>query len=485
MIIKLISLPLNIIRYTSFFGIRWIKYFHRGIDIGASVRGRSGDEVKATSNGVVRKISKNVDSYGNYIVIEHDGWCDLFAHLKSFNVRLNQKVVAGQVVAKMGSSGCDPSAVHLHYEIRLCDFAHFNDMGTILGFTNVPKYLVDPKPYLDALISPKVVPQNFKNKKMGSDEMIMGIDVSHNNGSIDWKKVAKAGVDFAIIRAGYGWSSNQIDKKFVYNMNNALKNGIDVGCYWFSYAYSPHTARLEAELFLKTIRPFKITYPLAFDWEYDSINYANNYFKKNKIKDEYGNIKTMTPKLACEIADTFLMTCANAGYYVINYTNPDLIQNYFTYPCMNKFEKWIAKWSKYKPSMVTGLWQNEVRGTAKDIERGFASVLGSLSGVKGCIDMDISYKDYPTIIQNAGLNHLAKPVSQKTNIPEILEKKLYLKGEKVKVLKNIIYGTNKTFAKFYSTYDVLYDQKEGSDRIVLGYKGKIVSAIDVDNVQRV
>lgn len=472
MIIKLISLPLAIIRYTSFFGIRWVTQFHRGIDLGAYIRGRAGDAVKATANGIVRKISNNVDSYGNYIVIEHDGWCDLYAHLQSFNVKLNQRVIAGQVIGFMGSTGCDPSAIHLHYEIRACSYAHFNDKGTILGFKNVPKYLVDPKPYIDALISPKKekveTPQNDK----GSDKMFTGIDVSHNNGNIDWQKVSKAGVDFAIIRAGYGWGANQIDRKFIYNITNALRYGIECGSYWFSYAGTIAEAKLEANLFLKTIKPYRLEYPIAFDFEYDSVTYN----QKRGI--------TMTSTLASAIADAFLMTCANAGYYVVNYTNRDYIQRYFNQPCMGKFEVWEARWTKYKPTTITGLWQNEVRGTAEDIAKGRASVLGSLPGVTGCIDMDISYKDYPTIIQNAGLNHLAKPIPPKTNIPEVLEKKLYLKGEKVKVLKNIIYGTNKTFARFYSTYEVLYDQKKNSDRIVLGKNGKIVTAISENNIQR-
>lgn len=482
--IKLTNPPLKNIRYTSFYGERWGD-LHRGCDLGASIMGIFGDDVIATADGIVRKISNNVDSYGNYIVIEHDGWCDLFAHLHSFAIKLNQKVIAGQTIGLMGASGMNNSnAVHLHYEIRRTDYAHFNERGIVLGFANKPKYLIDPKPYIDAAISQKVEKLNIPNKKIGSDEML-GIDVSHNNGVIHWDKVAKAGVDFAIIRAGYGWGEKQVDKKFVYNITNALKNGIDVGCYWFSYSYSVETAKLEAELFLRTISKYRLTYPIAFDWEYDAINYANNYFKKNNIKGLDGKIKTVTPQLACEIANTFLSICAAAGYYVVNYTNRDYIQKYFNQPCMSKFEIWEARWSKYKPPTVTGLWQNEVRGTAEDIAKGKASVLGSLPGVVGCIDMDISYKDYPTIIKNAGLNHLAKPISPKTNIPEILEKKLYKKGEKVKVLKNIIYGTNKTFARFYSTYDVLYDQKENSDRIVIGRNGKIVSAVSENNIQRV
>lgn len=38
--------------------------------------------------------------------------------------------------------------------------------------------------------------------------MMKGIDVSKWQGRIDWQKVKAAGIEFAIIRAGYGSSAN-------------------------------------------------------------------------------------------------------------------------------------------------------------------------------------------------------------------------------------------------------------------------------------
>lgn len=49
-----------------------------------------------------------------------------------------------------------------------------------------------------------------------------GIDVSHHQGEIDWKKVKADGVKFAIIRAGFGNSAAQKDKQFEVNMKGAL-----------------------------------------------------------------------------------------------------------------------------------------------------------------------------------------------------------------------------------------------------------------------
>ena len=64
--------------------------------------------------------------------------------------------------------------------------------------------------------------------------MKQGIDVSAHDGRIDWKKVKDSGVNFAILRAGYGNSITQKDEQFQRNYREATKVGIPVGAYWFS-----------------------------------------------------------------------------------------------------------------------------------------------------------------------------------------------------------------------------------------------------------
>ena len=59
-----------------------------------------------------------------------------------------------------------------------------------------------------------------------------GIDVSVHNGSIDWNRVKNDSIGFAILRAGYGKTASQKDKKFEENYNGAKAAGIPVGAYW-------------------------------------------------------------------------------------------------------------------------------------------------------------------------------------------------------------------------------------------------------------
>ena len=66
--------------------------------------------------------------------------------------------------------------------------------------------------------------------------MSKGIDVSKWQGVIDFDAVKSSGIDFVIIRAGYGKESWQKDSYFERNYKNAKSAGLKVGAYWYSYA---------------------------------------------------------------------------------------------------------------------------------------------------------------------------------------------------------------------------------------------------------
>ena len=80
---------------------------------------------------------------------------------------------------------------------------------------------------------------------------IKGIDVSVWQGAIDFNAVRNSGVDFVIIRAGYG--TNSKDKYFEENYRKAKAAELHVGAYWYSYADSFSEAVQEAEMFLSTL----------------------------------------------------------------------------------------------------------------------------------------------------------------------------------------------------------------------------------------
>ena len=98
---------------------------------------------------------------------------------------------------------------------------------------------------------------------------IKGIDISSYQSNIDWVKAKADGVEFAIIRAGYGSTISQKDKEFENHIKGALSAGVKVGIYWFGYAYNKDTATTEANVCDQVIRPYKdkIELPVFYDWE--------------------------------------------------------------------------------------------------------------------------------------------------------------------------------------------------------------------------
>lgn len=86
--------------------------FHGGVDF----KGKTGDEVVTTADGVVEK-AKYVKGYGKSVVIKHKkGYKTLYAHLSKISVTRGQKVEAGEKIGELGSTGRS-TGPHLHYEI--------------------------------------------------------------------------------------------------------------------------------------------------------------------------------------------------------------------------------------------------------------------------------------------------------------------------------------------------------------------------------
>lgn len=198
--------------------------------------------------------------------------------------------------------------------------------------------------------------------------MIKGIDVSKWNGKIDWKKVKKSGIKFAIIREGYGKKSPvQIDKCFKENMEGAKNEGINVGIYHYSYADNTQDAISEAQFCLENIHGYKLEYPVVFDIEDKEMLKLSNRERTN-------------------ICKAFCEEIEKNGYYVMIYTNKDWIDNYLcTEELFSKYDLWLADWYKDTPSYSCGIWQY--------------SSMGRIDGIKGNVDLNIAYNDYSNILK--------------------------------------------------------------------------------------
>ena len=86
---------------------------HKGIDY----KGKWGDPIIATADGVVEYAGNKANGYGKMVIINHGfGFKTLYGHLSAIKVRKGQVIHKGQVIGKMGSSGRS-TGTHLHYEV--------------------------------------------------------------------------------------------------------------------------------------------------------------------------------------------------------------------------------------------------------------------------------------------------------------------------------------------------------------------------------
>ena len=113
-------------------------------------------------------------------------------------------------------------------------------------------------------------------KKYKTKNNEIGIDVSRHQEIIDFKKVKESNASFVIIRLGYQEGVNgkyKVDPYFYKNIKNAIKNNLKVGVYFYSYANSTIEAKKQAKWVINKIKKYKITMPVAFDWEcYSAFN---------------------------------------------------------------------------------------------------------------------------------------------------------------------------------------------------------------------
>ncbi len=88
--------------------------FHYGIDIGAPM----GAKIVAADSGTVL-FAGWMTGYGQVVILDHgNGRSTLYAHASVLLVKNNQRVIKGQQIAKVGSTGWSTGA-HLHFEFRI------------------------------------------------------------------------------------------------------------------------------------------------------------------------------------------------------------------------------------------------------------------------------------------------------------------------------------------------------------------------------
>ena len=203
---------------------------------------------------------------------------------------------------------------------------------------------------------------------------ICGMDVSYAQGSINWEQVKASGkIEFAILRAGYGRETSQVDTQFERNYAACKRLGIPVGVYWYSYATTAAEAEQEAKVCLQTIQGKQFEYPVAFDIE-----------------------EARSLPQADALCTAFCNALEKQGYYAAIYTFKSALENNIRAAIKSRYDIFLSHVGVQQTSYTGayGLWQY--------------SWTGRIPGISGDVDLDYAYKDYPAIIKAAGLNGFTK-----------------------------------------------------------------------------
>ena len=211
---------------------------------------------------------------------------------------------------------------------------------------------------------------------------LKGIDISTYQRNVDFKKLKSSGINFVIIRAGFGRDISQKDSMFESHYKNAKAAGLKVGAYWYSYAVSSYDAKQEAKACLQAIKGKSFEYPIFFDLEEQSQFSKGRAFCDSLVK-------------------AFCTELEEASYWAGLYISCSPLQSYISQSVAKRYALWIAEYgSKCNYGGQYGIWQY----TSK----------GKVSGINGNVDCDYCYIDYPKLIQAKGLNGLKKLPKKKS-----------------------------------------------------------------------
>lgn len=203
--------------------------------------------------------------------------------------------------------------------------------------------------------------------------IVNGVDVSYYQETIDWAKAKAAGIDFAIIRAGYrGYSAGTLnrDTYFDSNMDGAAAAGVGTGIYIFSQATSEAEAEEEAQFILDRIGTHTVNMPIVLDFEFasNSSGETGRLKSANLSKDE-----------ATNVCLAFCNKISAAGYTPMVYANYNMLTSHLNADVISaSYPIWLANYTtSTKYTGKFSYWQY--------------SSSGKVDGIKGSVDMNFYY----------------------------------------------------------------------------------------------
>lgn len=208
---------------------------------------------------------------------------------------------------------------------------------------------------------------------------VLGIDVSHHNGKIDWKKVAASGRKFAVMKCQYEAQSHRIDETFEYNYSEAGKYGLARGVYIYIASASIADPVADAKSLLKHLNGRTLEYGIWLDLEDKSLRKLDRT-SINRLVYIYSNLFRA------------------AGYYVGIYCNYDWYYHVLDRrQLIQDFEFWIARY----PKNDTGEYNSRSSLSSKQYSVAWQySSKGKVPGVPTNCDCNVDFDGVVNLLAN-------------------------------------------------------------------------------------
>lgn len=204
----------------------------------------------------------------------------------------------------------------------------------------------------------------------------LGCDLSYHNKYVNWDELAGSGCEFVMLRCGFrGYSEGGLakDEKFDQYAQEAQRVGLKLGVYFFTQAVTVEEAEEEAEYVLDLIKDYDISYPVAFDTEY--------------IDDEDARTNTteISDELRSDICRAFCEKIKENGYYPMIYASENWMRRQMELESLTDYDFWAPQYLEENDFLFDfTIWQYTDHG--------------SIPGVRGDVDLDISMVDYASFV---------------------------------------------------------------------------------------
>lgn len=206
--------------------------------------------------------------------------------------------------------------------------------------------------------------------------MWKGIDVSDNQGAIDWEQVAQK-VDFAVLRSVR--RSGKTDYQFAVNLEGCRKYGIPVSAYKYTYATTPEAARQEAQQVVEMLRSHHLTGTMVW-WDVED----------KEVLQPLGAAKLTECIRAAQ--EVIMAAGYSFGLYVGLYVYKE---RWFDFDAFAGTRLWVARYYRGYRTMAFAddPDQNYKPSADRDITAWQYTSCGEIAGIKGDVDLDIAYED--------------------------------------------------------------------------------------------